>query len=171
VFLRKFAYIKSGIMKKNFALTLLLVFSFLSCNSLQTTDNQEAKARLISSKVTSLTFTFEATDAQSLLFRQISLSPGYTLKVSKDTLKADLPFYGRAYSAPMNSTDGGIKFTSTDFEHTMVAGKRPGHWKFMFKTHDTKNAVTMYLEIWDNGTAHLTVNDPDRQSMMFQGNI
>ena len=46
-------------------------------------------------------------------YRSIYLSPYYYLKVSKDTVVAYLPYFGRAYTAPADPTEGGIKFTST----------------------------------------------------------
>jgi hypothetical protein len=158
-------------MKKKLLLILVLTLALFSCKSLRTNLIKEQKAQEIASKVQGLNFTFEATNVQSMIFRQISLSPDFTLKVSKDTLKAYLTYFGRAYTAPTNSTDGGIQFTSTDFEHQLVPGKKPGQWKFTFKTLDTRNPITMYLEIWDNGSSQLIVNDPDRQTITFDGYV
>lgn len=158
-------------MKKIGISLFLLAVLFQGCSSLQLTSVNKEKTLRIREKVEAFDFTFEALNARSMRFNQIHLSSGYTLKVSKDTLTAYLPFYGRAYTAPMNSTDGGIKFTSTTFEHQLVVGKKPGHWKITFKTLDTRNPITLYLDVWDNGSAHLSVNDPDRQSMNFDGNI
>jgi len=158
-------------MKKFRTYFILVAILMQSCSSLQSTSDVEQKALRIRAKVEAFDFTFEALTAQSMLFNQVHLSPDYTFKVSKDTLNAYLPFYGRAYIAPLNSTEGGIQFISTDFERKLVLGKRKGNWKFTFKTLDTRNPITLYLEIWDNGSAHLIVNDPDRQSISFDGSI
>jgi hypothetical protein len=45
----------------------------------------------------------------------------------KDTINAYLPFYGKAYSIPYGSNEGGIKFTSTDFNYTLTP-KKKGSW-------------------------------------------
>ena len=52
---------------------------------------------------------------------------GYGLRVAGDSLVADLPYFGRAYSAPVG-TDGGIRFTSTDFDY-VVKNRRKGGWE------------------------------------------
>jgi hypothetical protein len=31
--------------------------------------------------------------------------------------------------------------------------------------------MTLFLEVWENGTAQLTVDDPDRQTISFDGYI
>ncbi len=48
----------------------------------------------------------------------LNLSNGrYYLRVTKDSIVADLPFFGRSYSAPMNTDNTGTRFTSIfDFE-------------------------------------------------------
>ncbi|RZK15705.1 MAG: DUF4251 domain-containing protein [Pedobacter sp.] len=38
----------------------------------------------------------------------------YDFRVTKDSVVAYLPFYGRAFSAPYNPNEGGIKFTSKE---------------------------------------------------------
>lgn len=157
---------------KKIGMTLFLLAVLLQgCSSLQPTSVNDEKTLRMREKVEAFDFMFEAFNARSMRFNQVHLSSGYTLKVSKDTLAAYLPFYGRAYTAPMNSTDGGIKFTSTAFEHRLAMGKKPGLWKITFKTLDTRNPITLYLDVWDNGSAHLSVNDPDKQSMYYDGNI
>jgi len=47
-----------------------------------------------------------------------SLSVGYDMRVSKDSVVVFLPYYGRAYVAP-NSSEGGIAFTSPQFEYAI----------------------------------------------------
>ena len=158
-------------MKKHTAYFFLFVILLSGCSSVQSVSKNDQKALKIRAKVEAFDFTFEALTAQSMRFNQVHLSPDYTLKVTKDTLTAYLPYFGQAYTAPLNSTEGGIKFTSTKFEHKLVLGKRPGNWKITFRTLDTPDPLVLFLEIWDNGTAHLNVNDPNRQSISFDGSI
>jgi hypothetical protein len=162
-------------MKKHLSLlsvSVCLAGAFLlGCGSTQTVAEKEQKALLIKEKVASCDFTFQASEANPMNFRQIHLTSDYDLRVSKDTVQAFLPYFGRAYVAPMDPSEGGFKFTSTRFEYSVAEGKRPGHWKVTIKTLDTFRQITLYLDIWENGTAQLNVNDPDRQAISFQGTI
>lgn len=158
-------------MKNRFVLFLMLTILLQGCRSVEWTARKQQKALQVKTMVEAFDFTFEALTAHSMRFQQIQLSPDYTLDVSQDTLKAYLPFFGQAYVAPMNSTEGGIKFTSTNFARELIYGKKAGNWKVKFKTLDTQLPVELFLDIWDNGTAHLVVNDPNRQAMSFDGFI
>lgn len=156
-------------MKKRLLVPFLLLLLFQACGSVQTVSEKTEAILRLRAKVEAFDFTFEARTAQSMRFNVVHLSPDYTLKVTKDSLIANLPFYGQAYTAPMSSTEGGIQFTSTKFDRKLTLGKRSGNWKITFKTLDTRNPLTLYLDIWENGSAHLTVNDPDRQVISFDG--
>jgi len=142
-----------------------------ACGTAQSAAEKKAKAAEIGQKINDFEFTFKATYAYPTGYRSIYLSPYYYLKVSKDTLVAYLPYYGRAYTAPMDPAEGGIKFTSTDFEYEVNKGKREGNWQVRIKTHDTDREIVLYVDIWENGSARLDVTDPNRQAISFQGNI
>lgn len=149
---------------------LMLIAS--ACGSSKSTAEQEAEAQKMREKIEQFEITFEATYAHpSGGFQSIYLSPYYDVKLSSDTVSAYLPYYGRAYRAPIDSHEGGIKFTSTDFEYRIAEGKKGGNWKIDIRTLDTKRQFTLYLDVWENGTANLQVIDPDRQAISFQGII
>lgn len=162
-------------MKKNLLLLFVLCFMtgalLVSCGSTQTAAEKAEKTLQIKEKVETPDFTFNATDVYPMRFRPVHLTSSYDLKVSKDTVQAYLPYFGRAYVAPMDPSEGGIKFTSTDFEYSVVEGKRRGTWKVTIKTHDTNRSMSLYLDVWDNGSAQLIVSDPDRQNISFHGDI
>ena len=93
----------------------------------------------------------------------------YTLRFSKDTLVADLPYFGRAYSAPIDPTQGGLKFTSKDFDYAVKEKKK--EWDITIKPHDAGDASQIYLTVYDNGTAYLQVVSINRQPITFNGVI
>ncbi|NMB49792.1 MAG: DUF4251 domain-containing protein [Bacteroidales bacterium] len=162
-------------MKRQFFYAVL-AFSFglifqTGCKTAQTATEKKAKTAEITQKVNDFEFTFKATYAYPTGYRSIYLSPYYYLKVSKDTVVAYLPYFGRAYTAPADPTEGGIKFTSTNFEYEVSEGKRKGNWQVLIKTHDTDREIVLYLDIWENGSARLDVTDPNRQALSFQGEI
>ena len=143
----------------------------VSCASTQTSAEKQAQALEIRKKVENGDFTFKATYAYPTGFRSMYLSPYYDVKVKPDTVVAYLPYYGRAYSAPMDPTEGGIKFTSTDFDYNVKPGKKSGNWLVDIRFNDTKREILFFFDIWENGTARLNVTDTNRQSISFNGNI
>lgn len=162
-------------MKKTNYLLLLLSAACLmlnvSCASTQASAEKQAQALEIRKKVENGDFTFKATYAYPTGFRSMYLSPYYDVKVKSDTVVAYLPYYGRAYSAPMDPTEGGIKFTSTDFDYNVKPGKKNGNWLVDIRFNDTKREILFFFDIWENGTARLNVTDTNRQSISFNGNI
>lgn len=102
--------------------------------------------------------------------RQRNLTSDYTVSVSKDTVTSDLPFFGRAYSAPINPGDGGIKFTSTNFSYKLEQRKKGG-WIVTIKAPDAPGVQQLNMTIFENGTASLLVTSTSRQPISFNGYI
>lgn len=94
----------------------------------------------------------------------------YDLTVTKDSVISFLPFFGRAYTAPMDPSKGGIKFTSTKFEYKLTQ-KKKGGWTIVIKPQDTQEASQLILEVSQNGYASLQVIGNNRQPMIFNGRI
>lgn len=129
-------------------------------------------------------FVFNATSAMPManadVSKVLSKMPGggagviqlsgsqYQLVVSKDSVEAYLPYYGRAYSAPMNPDDNGIKFKSKKFGYK-ADKKKKGAWQIKMDFKDTKDAQSMMLSVSENGYATLNVNSNNRQPITFNG--
>ncbi|RZK40476.1 MAG: DUF4251 domain-containing protein [Pedobacter sp.] len=97
------------------------------------------------------------------------MSNDYDLRITPDSVIAYLPYYGRAFnSAPMNPTEGGYKFTSTDFSFNNKE-KKKGGWEITLNAKDTKDGVRMTLVIGTNGYATLIVNSNNKQSITYNG--
>lgn len=160
---------------KKFVYTLLIAIiggvALSACGSSKSAAQKEAKAEEIQQKIDDFRFTFNATHAIPQGYKSIYLNSTYDLKVSKDSVQAYLPYYGRAYTAPMNPSEGGIMFTSTNFEYNVKQGKKKGNWKIDIKPKDISRDVQLSLDIWDNGSAQLNVSSSDRQSISFQGEL
>lgn len=148
------------------------LLTLTGCGITQSAAEKEAKAAEINRMVNDFDFRFNATYAYPTGgFRSVYLSPYYDVKVSPDTVQAYLPYYGRAYQAPMDPREGGIKFTSTDFEYQIREGKRPGNWLIAIQINDANRLIMLYFDLWENGTARLDVTDQNRQPISFQGDV
>jgi hypothetical protein len=92
----------------------------------------------------------------------------YQLIVTKDSVEAYLPYYGRAYTATMNPDDSGIKFKSKKFSYK-ADKKKKGAWVISMNFKDTKDTQSMTLNVSENGYATLNVNSNNRQPISFNG--
>lgn len=94
---------------------------------------------------------------------------GYTLRVTADSVLANLPYYGRSYQAPLNPSDAGIKFTSTKFKYQETKGKK-GSYTIKLDTQDNKGEnYRLVLNISQNGYATLVANSIYKQPITYQG--
>ena len=150
---------------------LMSVVLLTACGTAQTAAEKEAKAFEIRNAIDAFDFKFSATYAYPTGYRSIYLSPYYDVEVSPDTVNAYLPYYGRAYTAPMDPREGGIKFESTDFEYQTQPGKRAGNYLVTIRINDANRPIMLYFDIWENGSARLDVTDQNRQPISFQGDV
>ncbi|HBG40475.1 MAG TPA: hypothetical protein DDZ96_01435 [Porphyromonadaceae bacterium] len=161
-------------MKKNilrFMVAMALVSVLYACGASQTAAEKAARTTELKEAIEARRFTFNATYVYPTGFKSRYLTPSYDVKVSPDTLTVYLPYYGRAYSAPIDPGEGGIKFSSTDFSYEMEEGKKAGNWQIRIRTNDTPRQTILFFDIWENAKARLDVTHPDRQPISFQGDI
>ena len=93
----------------------------------------------------------------------------YDFTVTPDSIVAYLPYYGRAYSAPYNPTEGGIKFKSKNFSYVKSRNKK-GSYLISIKTKDLKSEnYQMMLTVSEKGYATLMVNSNNKQPINFNG--
>lgn len=133
-------------------------------------DREKEKAAKVQSIVKAKDFVFVAESALPMGGRSIFLTSPYNISVSNDTLLTDLPYYGRAYSAPINPSEGGIRFTSTNFDYNVQARKKSG-WDILITPKDTRDVRQLYLSTSENGYASLLVSSNNRQAITFTGYI
>jgi hypothetical protein len=162
---------------------LNIFFAFLLCLlCVGTSQAQTAKADKKAQKAADLkriidgkNFIFKANMAMPQGGANIQLTSSYDLKLANDTLVAFLPYYGVAYSAPYNPTEGGIKFTSTKFDYA-VTQKKNGNFEISIKPLDLQprapsDVQKIFLTISAGGWANLQIINFNRQSISFSGTV
>lgn len=120
--------------------------------------------------VESKRFTFVA---QSVIPQRGSLrqlTSLYDVRVTPDSVISNLPYFGRAYTAPIDPSSGGINFTSTSFDYMTKLRKRGG-WDIIVKPKDGKDVQQLFLSVFENGSATLQVTSNNRQPISFNGNV
>ena len=117
-------------------------------------------------------------EAKNYIFKAQTVTPSrgslrqltseYDLTVSGDSVIAYLPYFGRAYSAPIN-TEGGINFSSAKSGYFVKQKKN--RWEITIEPGDVTDVQQLHLDIYQNGRANLLVNSINRQSISFSGYI
>jgi len=164
-------------------LNLILSFAFLliGAQSFAQT-NKETTVKIVADKH----YTFVANSALPManndISRILTMMPGgqggatinlsgsqYDVRVTKDSVVAYLPYYGRSYSAPIDPSQGGIKFTSKDFTYTESKNKK-GAYTIQINTKDVKRENYRFtINISTNGYASLTASSINKQPIIFNG--
>ena len=93
----------------------------------------------------------------------------YDVRVTKDSVVAYLPFYGRSFTPSFDPNDAGTKFKSKDFKYS--AEKKKKSWVVTIEPKDVKDHQKLTFNITEKGYASLTVQNVNRQPMAFNGNL
>ena len=146
---------------------VLLLMGF---NSILAQNKKQDKLAAVKNMVESQQYIFKAQFVSPMTGQQRALTSDYDLTVSKSAVTSYLPFFGRAYSAPIDPSQGGIKFTSTKFQYIKEDSKKDG-WDITIIPKDASDVQKLYLHISSNGYATLQVTSTNRQAISFDGRI
>jgi Domain of unknown function (DUF4251) len=146
------------------------IFLSMGFNSIFAQDKKQDNQAAIRDMVESQQYVFKAQFATPMTGQQRTLTSDYDLTVSKSAVTSYLPYFGRAYSAPIDPSQGGIKFTSTKFQYIKKSGKKDD-WDITIIPKDASEVQKLYLHISSNGYATLQVMSTNRQSISFNGVI
>src|SRR5690606_37878184 len=101
-------------------------------------------------------FIFVAERMNPLRGRSRILTSSYDVRINNDSLVSYLPYFGRAYRAPVDPTNVGTQFTSTNF--TYVVGEiKNNQWRVTLKPKDIGDIQELSFTIFDNGRASLSL--------------
>jgi hypothetical protein len=153
-----------------FSRKLLPVYALLFISIITVHAQDKNTNAIIANAVAAKSYVFVAQTAQPVSGRLRQLTSTYQLEVKGDTVIADLPYFGRAYTVPVDPSKGGINFTSSDFEYTNTPGKKGG-WSILIKPKENVDARQLILNISANGYASLQVISNNRQSISFSGYV
>jgi hypothetical protein len=137
--------------------------------TIQAQCKKDKKAQ-IKSIVEAQNYVFKAHTALPTSGSTRQLTSDFDLRVSKDTIISDLPYFGRAYTAPLNPSEGPLRFTSTDFQYS-VSERKKGGWDVIITPKDVQDPRQLSMSIFDNGTASVVVTSYNRQPISFNGYV
>jgi hypothetical protein len=148
----------------------MLMIMIASAGLLQAQDQQKDKDLLLKDLIASKQYIFNAESVLPSTGRLRLLNSGERLEIFGDSLTVDLPYFGRAYSAPIDPSNGGFHFTSADYEYTLKE-KKKGGWNILIKPKDNRDVQQLILDISSESMASLQVISNNRQSISFNGHI
>lgn len=153
-----------------YSLVILLgVVLFAGCSRKTSHQDNERRARL-AEMINSKNFVFLATTAIPARGRTIQLTSTYTLAVKNDSLIANLPYFGRAFTAPIGQAGGGIEFISKDYTY-IKEEKRNGAFEIEMIPLDYRDVRRLFLTISPSGYGNLYVTSQNRQAISFRGQV
>jgi hypothetical protein len=160
--------------KLAYLLFLTLIVGVSSVASAQTKPTKKekaaAKAAEVKQWIDQKNYLFVAQYAQPLGGGNIYVQPNYDLKIANDSVTAFLPFFGRAFTAPINPSEGGIKFTSTKYDYQAKQDKK-GMWNILIKPADTRDVRQLRLSVSPGGYATLNIINTNRTPISFTGYV
>ena len=99
------------------------------------------------------------------------LSPFETAYVHRDTLNANLPYFGEAYAgADVLTNQSPLGFISTDFTAIRDRDKR-GAWLVTLRPNDYKPVQSLVMTVFDNGSAQMIITLTNRSPISFNGHV
>lgn len=164
-------------MKTKLLILLVLLFSFSIPSSAQEKSKKELKAERESQKqkeievmINSKNFVFDAHRVIPQGGRLLNLDYNtYFLKFNETRTICDLPFFGRGFSVPYGSGDGGIKFEGTPEDIKIVKKNKSYNIKAVVKGNN--DIYNLFFTIFSNGNASLLVNSNNRSPVSYDGEI
>ncbi len=132
--------------------------------------SQEDAALNVQEILETKNFIFKAETVSPARGRTRQLTTEYDVVVKPDTVICYLPYFGRAYTAPIDPSDGGIKFTSAEFNYILEKRKKQ-RWDLTITPKDARDVQALYFTIFENGRASLRVNSTNRQGISFNGYV
>ena len=122
----------------------------------------------------------EGVDSRQLRININSMSPmryntrtvsyGFYLHISGDSVESYLPYMGQVYRTPVVSSPQGLNFDApiVDYQHYQP---KSGLWRIDFTTSSEEDHYLYSIEVHDNGTALVRVRGEYRDPISFIGDV
>ncbi len=158
-----------------FMLMMYTAFISFVCISSCTSTKQTMEVRGASESETkqaieSDKWIFIASQAIPQRGRTSILNTRYSVDLKNDTLTSGLPYFGRAYTAPIGESRSPLDFRSTDFSINKKEVKE-GRWNIIINPKDNKEVQSYTFNLFSNGSAQLSVQLTSRSPISFSGNV
>ena len=94
------------------------------------------------------------------------------LRVFKDSVSADLPYYGeRQIAAPYNSNRTGIQFDGVPKDFEIVSNARTSGYTVTFRIGDGTEAFDVAAELFPDLSSTININSTHRTAIWYNGEV
>jgi hypothetical protein len=152
-----------------FATFFLVAIATMKIGILYAQDDKQDKQASIKNIIENKRFVFKAQTVLPQRGSTRTLTSDYDLKVVGDSIVSYLPYFGRAYTAPIGGSEGGLQFTSTKFSYDLKEKKN--EWDITILPKDAGDVKQLYFSVFNNGSAMLRVISNNREAISFNGRI
>jgi hypothetical protein len=128
--------------------------------------NTEDIGRLLESK----SFMFTPQTATPTGSRTRQITGGFFFRLSGDTVQSYLPYFGRSFSAPINPSQGGMDFTTTNFGYQAEQGRK-GATRIVIEPRSGTDVRQITMQVFPNGNASLQAISNSRSAISYNGRI
>jgi hypothetical protein len=138
----------------------------------QTNPDQVKKDKYnhLKSLIDSKKFKFHAQSATPMKGGNIHLTSDYSLKLNGDSLQADLPYYGRAFTTDYPANNNAIHFSTNEFSYAVDTTKKGG-WEITLTPKNTAKVNKIFMSISSGGYCTTRVTSISRDPISFYGSI
>ncbi|MFN2438371.1 MAG: DUF4251 domain-containing protein, partial [Chitinophagaceae bacterium] len=145
------------------AFIFLFALAKMNAHAQNNVSEKQTKETIIKNLIESKNYVFRARTVQPISGSIRHLTTEYDMRVMGDSIVTYLPYFGRAYSAPVSLTQGGIQFTSTDFNYNIESKRK--EWEIVIKPKEAIDVRELILRVYKNGSASLMVSSNNRQAI------
>ncbi len=115
-------------------------------------------------------FQFTVRNASPAGGRTIQITSEYTLEAREGEYEAQLPYFGRAYSASYGG-DGGIEFKGEPQDFQLTRNERKSTLLVSFMIDGESDQYQLRLEVGASGYGNLLVSSQKRQNISYYGQV
>jgi hypothetical protein len=167
--------------KLNNALAVILMLLFTAFSLTNTIAQDKSKKQLkeeqklekqkqIELLVNSKEFVFTTSRVMPQGGRNIDLTSDYSAEFHPEVIKADLPFFGRAFSGVgYGGSDAGIKFEGKPTVYSIEKKKK--NYIIKADVRGDRDSYSIILLVYFEGSATLSINSNNRSSISYDGDI
>ena len=155
----------------NSSLLLVVFISILlsNCSSSKQTASDASNAA-IAEAINKNEWVFTANYVIPQSGRSRATNSLYTVTYSDNKFLVSLPYFGKAYTASIGSSQSPLDFKSSDFEINKEM-KKQGEWAITVKPKDYSEVQTLNFTLYENGSADLGVTLTNRSPISFRGTV
>lgn len=114
-------------------------------------------------------YTIEAEQCYPMRGAARRIDYGYEITVHGDTLKSNLPYFGRAYNIPYGGGKG-LRFDAIIKNYEQWRAKK-NMTHIVIYTDNEEDVYIYTIEVFDNGNATIDVRSREREQISFSGQM